>query len=122
MAWHCRNARLIAEFLSSHPAIESVNYPGLPTHPGHAIARKQMRDFGGMLSIQFTGGREAALRFASRVKVFTNATSLGGVESLIEHRASTEGANPVSPQNLIRMSVGLEHLDDLIDDLKQALL
>ena len=122
MAWHCRNAQLIAEFLSSHPAIESVNYPGLPTHPGHAIARKQMRDFGGMLSIQFIGGREAALRFASRVKVFTNATSLGGVESLIEHRASTEGANPVSPQNLIRMSVGLEHPDDLIDDLKQALL
>jgi cystathionine gamma-synthase len=121
MAWHCRNAMLVAEFLASRPEIETVNYPGLASHPGHAVAKKQMRDFGGMLSIQFTGGREAALRFASRVKVFTNATSLGGVESLIEHRASTEGANPVSPQNLIRMSVGLEHPDDLIEDLAQAL-
>jgi len=122
MAWHCRNAQRIAGFLASHPAIESVNYPGLPTHPGHATAKRQMRDFGGMLSIQFAGGREAALRFASRVKVFTNATSLGGVESLIEHRASTEGVNPVSPQNLIRISVGLEHPDDLIEDLRQALV
>ena len=121
MAWHCRNAMLVAEFLAAQPEIEAVNYPGLASHPGHTIARKQMRDFGGMLSVQFKGGREAALRFASRVRIFTNATSLGGVESLIEHRASTEGETPVSPQNLIRISVGLEHPDDLIDDLKQAL-
>jgi cystathionine gamma-synthase len=121
MAWHCRNAMLVAEFLAAQPEIEAVNYPGLASHPGHVIAKKQMRDFGGMLSVQFKGGREAALQFASRVKLFTNATSLGGVESLIEHRASTEGDNPTSPQNLIRISVGLEHPDDLIDDLKQAL-
>jgi len=121
MAWHCSNARRVAEFLGSRPEIEAVNYPGLASHPGHVIAKKQMRDFGGMLSVQFKGGREAALQFASRVKIFTNATSLGGVESLIEHRASTEGENPVSPQNLIRISVGLEHPDDLIEDLRQAL-
>jgi cystathionine gamma-synthase len=111
----------VAEFLAEQPEIEAVNYPGLRTHPGHAIAVQQMRDFGGMLSVQFKGGRDAALLFASRVRIFTNATSLGGVESLIEHRASTEGAHPVSPQNLLRLSVGLEHPDDLIDDLKQAL-
>lgn len=121
MAWHCSNAMTVAEFLAAQPGIEAVNYPGLSSHAGHAVAKKQMRDFGGMLSVQFRGGRDAALRFASKVKIFTNATSLGGVESLIEHRASTEGANPVSPPNLIRMSVGLEHPDDLIDDLKQAL-
>jgi cystathionine gamma-synthase len=122
MAWHCSNARRVAEFLQAQPEISAVHYPGLPSHPGHAIASKQMRDFGGMLSVQFAGGREAALRFASRVRIFTNATSLGGVESLIEHRASIEGPNPVSADNLIRISVGLEHPDDLIDDLKQALL
>ncbi len=121
MAWHCRNAMLVAEFLAAQPDVETVNYPGLASHPGHEIAKKQMRDFGGMLSVQFKGGRDAALQFASRVKLFTNATSLGGVESLMEHRASTEGDNPTSPQNLIRISVGLEHPDDLIDDLKQAL-
>ncbi|MFZ9310734.1 MAG: trans-sulfuration enzyme family protein [Arenimonas sp.] len=122
MAWHCSNARRVAEFLQAQPEISAVHYPGLPLHPGHAIASKQMHDFGGMLSVQFAGGREAALRFASRVRIFTNATSLGGVESLIEHRASIEGPNPVSADNLIRISVGLEHPDDLIDDLKQALL
>jgi cystathionine gamma-synthase len=122
MAWHCSNARRVAEFLQAQPEISAVHYPGLPSHPEHAIASKQMRDFGGMLSVQFAGGREAALRFASRVRIFTNATSLGGVESLIEHRASIEGPNPVSADNLIRISVGLEHPDDLIDDLKQALL
>lgn len=121
MAWHCSNARQVAEFLAAQPGISSVNYPGLASHPGHHIAKKQMRDFGGMLSVQFEGGRESALLFASRVKIFTNATSLGGVESLIEHRASTEGANPVSPQNLIRISIGLEHPDDLIEDIRQAL-
>jgi cystathionine gamma-synthase len=122
MAWHCANARRIAEFLAAQPSVAAVHYPGLVSHPGHEIAKKQMRDFGGMLSVQFKGGREAALRFASRVRIFTNATSLGGVESLMEHRASTEGETPVSPQNLIRISVGLEHPDDLIEDLRQALL
>jgi cystathionine gamma-synthase len=122
MAWHCSNARRVAEFLQAQPEVSAVHYPGLPSHSGHAIASTQMRDFGGMLSVQFAGGREAALRFASRVRIFTNATSLGGVESLIEHRASIEGPNPVSADNLIRISVGLEHPDDLIDDLKQALL
>ena len=121
MALHCANAGKIAQFLSAHPAIECVNYPGLRTHPGHAIAAQQMRDFGGMLSIQLHGGRDAALAMAGRLQLFTNATSLGGCESLVEHRASVEGANPVSPQNLLRISVGLEHADDLIEDLRQAL-
>ena len=121
MALHCANARRVAEFLSTHHAVDRVNYPGLPSHPGHAIAAKQMRDFGGMLSIELRGGREAALAMASRLRVFTNATSLGGCESLVEHRASVEGAHPFSPQNLLRISVGLEHVDDLIADLAQAL-
>jgi cystathionine gamma-synthase len=98
-----------------------VNWPGLPSHPGHAVAARQMRDFGGMLSVCIRGGRDAALAFAAKVNLFTNATSLGGCESLIEHRASVEGANPISPQNLLRLSVGLEHADDLVDDLRQAL-
>lgn len=121
MAMHCANARKIAEFLAAQPQIERVNYPGLPSHPGHAVAAKQMRDFGGMMSIELRGGREAALSMASKLRVFTNATSLGGCESLIEHRASVEGPNPRSPQNLLRISVGLEHVDDLIEDLRQAL-
>ena len=121
MAMHCANARAIADFLTAQPAIERVNYPGLASHPGHAVAVRQMRDFGGMMSIELGGGREAALSLASKVKIFTNATSLGGCESLIEHRASVEGPNPRSPQNLLRMSVGLEHIDDLIEDLRQAL-
>ncbi len=121
MAWHCRNALACAEFLAAHPAIEIVHYPGLSDHPGHLIAREQMRDFGGMLSARLRGGREAALRMASRLRLFTNATSLGGCESLVEHRASVEGARPVSPQNLLRFSVGLENADDLVADLRQAL-
>ncbi|MFT3807630.1 trans-sulfuration enzyme family protein [Arenimonas sp.] len=121
MAWHCRNARDIAAFLSGHEAIETVNYPGLAQHPGHAIAAKQMRDFGGMMSLQVAGGREAALRVAGKLRLIRNATSLGGCETLIEHRASVEGANPVSPPNLLRLSVGLEHVADLIEDLRQAL-
>ncbi|MBN8212278.1 MAG: PLP-dependent transferase [Xanthomonadales bacterium] len=121
MAMHCANARKIAEFLASQPQIERVNYPGLASHPGHAVAAKQMRDFGGMMSIELRGGREAALSMASKLNIFTNATSLGGCESLIEHRASVEGPNPRSPQNLLRISVGLEHVDDLIADLRQAL-
>jgi cystathionine gamma-synthase len=121
MAWHCANARAVAEFLSQHPRVEAVHWPGLPTHPNHAIAARQMRDFGGMLSVRIRGGRDAALAVATKVKLFTNATSLGGCESLVEHRASVEGAHPVSPENLLRLSVGLEHADDLVADLAQAL-
>jgi cystathionine gamma-synthase len=121
MAWHCRNARAVAEFLATHPAVEAVHWPGLPSHPQHALAAKQMRDFGGMLSVCIRGGREAALAFAGRLHLFTNATSLGGVESLVEHRASVEGANRVSPENLLRISVGLEDPADLVADLRQAL-
>ena len=121
MAWHCRNARAVAEFLAAHPAVEAVHYPGLATHPGHAIAARQMSDFGGMLSFRLTGGREAALRVAGKLRLIIIATSLGGCESLIEHRASVEGPNPISPQNLLRFSVGLENAEDLITDLRQAL-
>ena len=121
MAWHCANARKIAGFLSTHPSVERVNYPGLASHGGHAIAARQMSDFGAMLSVELHGGREATLAAAGRLHLFTNATSLGGCESLVEHRASVEGPDPVSPQNLLRISVGLEHADDLIADLAQAL-
>ena len=121
MALHCSNARRIAEFLAAHPHVERVNYPGLPSHPGHELATRQMRDFGGMLSVQLRGGRDAALAMAGKLQLFTNATSLGGCESLVEHRASTEGPHTTTPQNLLRMSVGLEHVDDLIADLAQAL-
>ena len=101
-----------------HPAVARVNWPGLPTHPGHAVAAAQMRDFGAMLSIELHGGRDAALAVAGKLRVFTNATSLGGCESLVEHRASVEGPNPRSPQNLLRISVGLEDGDDLAAVLK----
>lgn len=121
MAMHCANARKVAGFLAAHPAIERVNWPGLASHPGHSVAASQMQDFGAMLSIELRGGRETALAMARRLRVFTNATSLGGCESLIEHRASVEGPNPRSPQNLLRMSIGLEDADDLIADLAQAL-
>lgn len=121
MALHCSNARKIAEFLAAHPQVERVNYPGLVSHPGHELATRQMRDFGGMLSVQLSGGREAALAMAGKLRLFTNATSLGGCESLVEHRASTEGPHTTTPQNLLRMSVGLEHVEDLIADLAQAL-
>ena len=121
MALHCSNARKVAEFLAAQPQVERVNYPGLATHPGHALAARQMRDFGGMLSVQLRGRREAALAMAGALQLFTNATSLGGCESLVEHRASTEGPHTTTPQNLLRLSVGLEHVDDLIADLQQAL-
>ena len=118
---HSANALAVAEMLSAHPAVERVNYPFLATSPDRAIATKQMRSGGGMLSLELAGGREAALRLAARVKLFVNATSLGGVESLIEHRASVEGTETAAPDNLLRLSVGLEHADDLIADLEQAL-
>jgi cystathionine gamma-synthase len=121
MAMHCANARRLAEFLSAHPAVLQVNWPGLPGHPGHAVATAQMRDYGAMLSVRLRGGREAALSAASKLRLFTNANSLGGCESLVEHRASVEGPNPVSPQDLLRISVGLEHSDDLVADWSQAL-
>ncbi len=121
MAMHCANARAVATFLSTHPRVARVNWPGLPAHPGHAIAARQMRDFGAMLSIQLHGGRDAALAVAGRLRVFTNATSLGGCESLVEHRASVEGAHPRSPQDLLRISVGLEDAGDLVGDFAQAL-
>jgi cystathionine gamma-synthase len=122
MAWHCRNARTIAEYLHTHPAVEVVHYPGLASHPNHELAKRQMRDFGGMLSFRLHGGREAALALCAGLQLITVATSLGGCESLIEHRASVEGPNPVSPQNLLRFSVGLEDPQDLIEDLSQALV
>jgi len=121
MALHCANARRLAQYLAAHPAVERVNYPGLETHAGHGIAARQMSDYGAMLSIEVRGGREATLAAAGRLRLFTNATSLGGCESLVEHRASVEGPDPVSPQNLLRISVGLEHVDDLIADFEQAL-
>ena len=121
MAMHCANARKVVDFLAAHTAIERVNWPGLSSHPGHEVANRQMRDFGAMLSIEVRGGREAALAMAGKLRVFTNATSLGGCESLVEHRASVEGPNPRSPQNLLRISVGLEDADDLVADLAQAL-
>jgi cystathionine gamma-synthase len=121
MERHSANAAAVAAALAASPAVEAVYYPGLPSHPGHDIARRQMRDFGGMLSFLVRGTRDEALRVAARVKLFVNATSLGGVESLIEHRASSEGKASNAPQNLLRLSVGLEHSDDLIEDLLQAL-
>jgi cystathionine gamma-synthase len=121
MRAHAENAGVVARFLAGHPAIEAVHYPGLPQHPGHAVAARQMRSFGGMLSIQVRGGMAEALAVAAKVKLFTRATSLGGVESLIEHRASIEGPHGNTPANLLRISVGLEHPDDLVADLAQAL-
>jgi cystathionine gamma-synthase len=121
MRGHCENARTVAHFLAGHPAIETVHYPGLPSHPGHEIAARQMNDFGGMMSIEVRGGEQAARDLANRLRLFTRATSLGGPESLIEHRASVEGPTTISPRNLLRISVGLEHPDDLIEDLERAL-
>jgi cystathionine gamma-synthase len=115
------NALAVARFLERQPAIAATHYPGLESHPGHEVAKRQMRAFGGMLSFQVRGGRDAAIAAASRVKLFLNATSLGGVESLLEHRASSEGPTSQTPDDLIRVSVGLEHPDDLVDDLRQAL-
>ena len=118
---HCANAQAVAQFLKDHPAVERVFYPGLAHHPGHELAQRQMPGFGGMLSFQVHGGREAAMSMAAKVRVFTRATSLGGTHSLIEHRASVEGAGTKTPQNLLRASIGLENSEDLIADLEQAL-
>jgi cystathionine gamma-synthase len=121
MERHSANALAVATALAACARVEAVYYPGLSSHAGHEIARRQMKHFGGMLSVLVRGTRDDALRVASRVKLFVNATSLGGVESLIEHRASNEGKASNAPPNLLRLSIGLEHPDDLIDDLLQAL-
>lgn len=118
---HVHNAQLLAEYLENHPKIEQVMYPGLPSHPQHQIAKEQMLAFGGMLSFTVKGGEAEARRVINGLKLFTRATSLGGVESLIEHRATVEGPDTKTPFNLLRVSVGLEHIDDLIDDMEQAL-
>jgi cystathionine gamma-synthase len=117
----CRSAQKIAEALAAHPCISEVLYPGLPSHAGHAVAARQMiGGFGGMLSIRVKGGAEAAIAAAAKVEVWQRATSLGGVESLIEHRASIEGSGSPVPPDLLRLSVGIEDPDDLIADLDEA--
>jgi cystathionine gamma-synthase len=118
----CRSAQLVAEALVENPHIAAVLYPGLPGHPGHAVAARQMQGgFGGMMSIRVKGGEAASIAAAAKVEVWKRATSLGGVESLVEHRASIEGAGSPVPPDLLRLSVGIEDPDDLIDDLEAAL-
>ncbi len=118
---HATNAAFVAHGLVGAPRVAAVHYPGLPHHPGHAIARRQMHHFGGMLSIQVEGGAAEALAVTGRVRLFTRATSLGGVESLIEHRHSIEGPDTPTPPNLLRLSIGLEDPQDLLDDLRLAI-
>ncbi|MGZ4380110.1 MAG: cystathionine gamma-synthase [Gaiellaceae bacterium] len=126
MERHCQNARAVAEFLDGHPAVERVLYPGLPSHPGHELATRQMRDFGGMVSF-LAGSEEEAVALVARTKVFQLAESLGGVESLIEHpyrmtHGSTVDGPTAPPRELVRLSVGIESADDLIADLETALV
>src|SRR4249920_2445526 len=126
MRKHCENAKAVAAYLERHPLVERVLYPGLPTHPGHEIAARQMRDFGGMISI-LVGSEEESVEIVGRTKLFQLAESLGGVESLIEHparmtHASTADAPFAAPRNLIRLSVGIESAEDLIEDLELALV
>ncbi len=123
---HCDNAERIADFLASHPKVGEVIYPGLETHPGHELAQRQMKRYGGMVSFRCRDGEEAALRVCDRAEVFTLGESLGGVESLIEHpgrmtHASVAGTELEVPADLVRLSVGIETVDDLIADLEQAL-
>jgi cystathionine gamma-synthase len=116
------NALALAQYLESHPAVEAVHYPGLTSNPRHELAARQMQGgFGGMLSVQVKGGKPEAMGVVARMQLFIRATSLGGTHSQIEHRASVEGKNTKTPQNLLRVSVGLEHVDDLIADFEQAL-
>ena len=120
--WACRSAQSLAEKFAAHPMVEEVLYPGLPSFAGHAIAARQMtKGFGGMLSVRIKGGERAAIATAARVELWKRATSLGGVESLIEHRASIEGPGTPCPPDLLRLSVGVEESADLFDDLDQAL-
>jgi len=121
VAWQGQTALAVARALEKQPAVAAVHYPGLESHPGHAIAKRQMSGFGAMLSFRAKAGREAAIRAVGRARLFVRATSLGGVESLIEHRESSEGPGSTAPPELIRLSIGLEHPDDLIEDLTQAL-
>jgi cystathionine gamma-synthase len=121
VAAQCRNAGSLAEHLSKHPRVKAVHYPGLPSHPQHALARRQMSMFGAMMSVQVGASAEESRAIGSRLELFTQATSLGGTESLIEHRASVEGPGTLAPDNLLRISVGLEHVDDLIADWDAAL-
>lgn len=114
-------AQTLVHFLNQHPAVEQVLYPGLESHPGHAIAAKQMNDYGGLLSILVKGSQETAMAVAAKVNLFTRATSFGGPHSLIEHRASIEAPGTQTPPSLLRLSIGLEHPDDLMADLDQAL-
>ncbi len=117
-----KNAAKLARFLAKHPKIEQVNYPGLKSHPHYKVAKKQMTEgFGAMLSVQVNGDAKNAMELTGRLKLFTTATSLGGVESLVEHRKSIEGEESPTPDNLLRISVGLEHVDDLILDWERAL-
>ena len=118
---HSSNALALAQHLERHKGIEAVHYPGLSAHPAHAIAARQMSAFGGMLSLQVRGGREEARGLAARLRIVARATSLGGTESLIEHRASVEGAATRAPENLLRLSVGLENVEDLKEDFDRAL-
>ena len=127
MERHSANGLQVARFLEDHPAVAAVYYPGLESHPQHALAKRQMRDFGGMLSLTLHGGADAGKRFVSRTHLFALAESLGGVESLIEHpysmtHASTASSDLAVDPGLVRLSVGIEHIDDLINDLKQALM
>src|SRR5213083_2124995 len=121
MRAHSGNAMKVADFLAQHRKVARVHYPGLQSHPGHEIAARQMSLFGGMLSFEVKDGNDAAMSVAAKTKIFIRATSLGGVESLIEHRASIEGTGTTSPEGLLRLSIGLENADDLIEDLDQAL-
>jgi cystathionine gamma-synthase len=122
MQLHANNAMQLAQYLEQHPVIEKVLYPGRPSHPQHSIASKQMNGgYGGMMSVMIKGGREQALSVAGKLKYFKHATSLGGVESLVEHRQSIEGVTSKTPDNLLRISVGIEHINDLINDWEQAL-
>jgi cystathionine gamma-synthase len=126
MQRHSENAARVAEFLGGHPAVSRVLYPGLSDHPGHAVAARQMRSFGGMVSVRMSGGVQAARDFCSRTEIFILAESLGGVESLIEHpgamtHASTAGSQLEVPDDLVRLSVGIEDPGDLVADIGQAL-
>jgi cystathionine gamma-synthase len=126
MERHCANAQRIAEFLQGHHRVREVLYPGLADHPGHELAGRQMRAFGGMVSFRAAGGEQSALDVCAKAQVFTLAESLGGVESLIEHparmtHASVAGSALAVPGDLVRLSVGIEHVDDLLADLEQAL-
>lgn len=122
MPIHADNAMQLAQYLAQHPAIKAVMYPGLTDNPQHEVAKKQMKNgFGGMMSVLVKGGQEASLKLCAKLKIFRHATSLGGVESLIEHRRSVEGEHSQSPDNLLRISVGIEAIEDLIADFEQAL-